>query len=1247
MLFAFNQGEVCTCPSRALIQESIYDRFIERAMERVAAIKQGNPLDTETMMGAQASAHADGQDPVLPRSRQAGRRASADRRRPRGTAAASSAGGYYIQPTLFKGNNKMRVFREEIFGPVLAVTTFKDEAEALAIANDTPYGLGAGVWTRDGSRAYRMGRAIKAGRVWTNCYHAYPAHAAFGGYKESGIGRETHKMMLDHYQQTKNLLVSYSPTARLLLIGRRRRRSSRRACRIAGRPSRAAPAPGHARQRRTTTIEGIEMTRSQFPLRRSAAGPSPACAAAALAALGNDELAQLADQDGQWPMYGRDYDNTHFSPLKQITKGNVGKLKLAYTLQLGALRSNESTPIVIGDTMYLSSSSGPKTVFALDAKTGAIRWRYEPDMPGDTAQYGCCDVVSRGVSYGNGKIFVGRLDGRLAALDAKTGEELWNIKVVDYKAGRGDHLAAAGGQEHGDHRLRRRRVRRPRQPDGLRRATGKQVWRTWLTPGAGEPGNDTWKGDSWKNGGAAPGSSARTTPKTNTVLYGTSNPSPWNNAVRGPDNERLRQVHQPVLSSTVAFDADTGKIKWHLQSTPYDAWDFDGVNEAVLTDLKHRRRQARGDDEGRPQRLLLRRRPQHRQADQRQAVRADQLGHRRSTWPPRGRSRCPTSARAWATRRRTSARTCSAARTGSRCRSTRRPVWSTSRPTTSAWTWSAAEVNYRKGTMYLGKEFPAKAGPGGNLGELVAWDPVKQTKAWGVKETSPFNGGTLTTAGGLVFAGNNGGLFRAFDAKHRRGAVDDEPRLGHRRRADDLQRRTASSTSRWWSAARRRFRPSSATSARPCSPRPKAARCSSSRCEPGRGDRHAHLERSAAAAGAGRSPAAAAATIVCAASALALPSPVAAGPAAPLRACADPDNLPFSSAARRAQGPVRRTRRAAGRGAGPARRRPSGTPPTTPSGRSATRCSPAGATCIVGLPARDFMSRQLAMSKPFATLHYASWSPIRSGRSRRCADLAGRRVAVQLSTPPHILLAAHDGVEAVTVRSADEGMQALADGRVDVAYLWGPSAGYLNRSVYGDRFRVQPMSGQDMAWPVAVAFRRGDEALRDDVQRELDRLAPWVAQAEARYGFVRAGRSGAAAPRRRRGQARRRAGAPAPRADKASIERGRTLFNNNCSHCHGPDAASPDAKIDLRRLTRRYHEDKDSVFNETVHKGRPDKGMPTWGGVLPERRHRADQGLRRQRAGEIASARTAWSAIRSRLIPPARSWRIARHSARS
>ncbi len=209
VLYAFNKGEVCTCPSRALIHESIYDRFMERCLDRIGKIKQGNPLDTSTMIGAQVSTQ---QLEKIASYVDIGRQEGADVLIGGDVAAMDGelAGGYYYEPTVLRGTNDMRVFQEEIFGPVLAVTTFRDEADAVRIANDTLYGLGAGVWTRNGTKAYRMGRAIKAGRVWTNCYHLYPAGAAFGGYKISGVGRENHRMMLEHYSQTKNLLVSYS-----------------------------------------------------------------------------------------------------------------------------------------------------------------------------------------------------------------------------------------------------------------------------------------------------------------------------------------------------------------------------------------------------------------------------------------------------------------------------------------------------------------------------------------------------------------------------------------------------------------------------------------------------------------------------------------------------------------------------------------------------------------------------------------------------------------------------------------------------------------------------------------------------------------------------------------------------------------------------------------------------------------------------------------------------------------------------
>jgi aldehyde dehydrogenase len=210
VMFALNQGEVCTCPSRALVHESIYERFMEKALARVAAIVQGDPRNPATMIGAQASNE---QLEKILSYIDIGKKEGAQLLTggERALLPGDLSGGFYVQPTVFHGHNKMRIFQEEIFGPVVSVTTFKTDDEALAIANDTLYGLGAGVWSRDANRCYRFGRAIQDGRVWTNCYHAYPAHAAFGGYKQSGIGRETHKMMLDHYQQTKNLLVSYSP----------------------------------------------------------------------------------------------------------------------------------------------------------------------------------------------------------------------------------------------------------------------------------------------------------------------------------------------------------------------------------------------------------------------------------------------------------------------------------------------------------------------------------------------------------------------------------------------------------------------------------------------------------------------------------------------------------------------------------------------------------------------------------------------------------------------------------------------------------------------------------------------------------------------------------------------------------------------------------------------------------------------------------------------------------------------------
>jgi PQQ-dependent dehydrogenase (methanol/ethanol family) len=286
-----------------------------------------------------------------------------------------------------------------------------------------------------------------------------------------------------------------------------------------------------------------------------------------------------------WPMYGGGYDNTRYSPLKQIDAENVGKLKLAYSFSLGSLRSNEATPIVIGDTMYVSTSWGPKYVYAIDARTGARKWTYEPEIPEDVLQYACCDVNSRGVTYADGKIFVGRLDGKLSALDAKTGKELWTTTVVDYKQGsvitspplvvKNKVITGFGGGEYG--------ARGSLQAYDV--ATGKELWKSWTVPGPGEANNDTWKGDSWQHGGAVTWLVGSYDPKTNTVLWGTSNPGPWNSGVRSTGDGNYGKLTNLYSSSTVAFDADTGKIKWWVQATPEDAWDYDGVNELVLADL--------------------------------------------------------------------------------------------------------------------------------------------------------------------------------------------------------------------------------------------------------------------------------------------------------------------------------------------------------------------------------------------------------------------------------------------------------------------------------------------------------------------------------------------------------------------------------------------------------------------------------------------------------------------------------------
>ncbi len=483
------------------------------------------------------------------------------------------------------------------------------------------------------------------------------------------------------------------------------------------------------------------------------------------AARADEALDRAAADPNGWAMYGRGYDNTRYSPLKQITPQNVGQMKLAYSFQLGSLRSNESSPIVIGDTMYVSTSWGPKYVYALDAATGQRKWTYEPEIPDDVLQYACCDVNSRGVSFADGKIFVGRLDGKLAAIDAATGKELWVADVVDYKQGsvitspplvvKDLVITGFGGGEYG--------ARGSLQAYNVK--TGKQVWKTFTVPGPEDENADTWKGDSWKHGGGAPWLVGSYDPKTNTVFWGTSNPGPWNSVVRSTGDSNYGKLTNLYTSSTVAFDADTGAIKWWVQQTPQDAWDYDGVNELVLANLP-----VGG-------------------ADTPVYLKADRNGffyvvNRESGKIVSAEKYVPTT---WA--EKIDVATGKPQEVASQRPGPNHPVkgvrpnliggknWQpmSYNPDTKlvyipsnnvCMDWGVSEVNYRKGVFYLGAEFPTLPGPGGYMGELIAWDPVANKKVWSVKTDLPFNGGTLTTAGGLTFWGDLHGEFHAYDAKN-------------------------------------------------------------------------------------------------------------------------------------------------------------------------------------------------------------------------------------------------------------------------------------------------------------------------------------------------------------------------------------------------------------------------------------------------------------------------------------------------
>ncbi len=473
---------------------------------------------------------------------------------------------------------------------------------------------------------------------------------------------------------------------------------------------------------------------------------------------------QPASADVGWPIYGNDNGDTHYSPLAQITASNLDHLHVVYAVSVGTLRSNESTPIVIGDTMYVTSSWGPRFVFALDAVTGAQKWRYKSNIPESVLQYACCDVNNRGVAYSDGKLFVGQLDGTLIALDATSGKQLWKTTVVDYKLGAvitspplvvgNKVITGFGGGEYG--------VRG--YISAYDATDGHRLWQTYTVPGPGEKGNETWKGDSWKHGGAAAWLVGSYDPKLNLIYYGTSNPSSWVASDRGSNTPNGKYANL-YSSSVIALNPDDGKIQWHIQYTPNDAWDYDGVNESVLADLTI-------DGQSVPALMHADRNGFFYVADRRtgrllgaqafvnvnwaksinlESAQPEEVPGMRPNLDREVKNICPSAigGKNW------------------------QPM--SYDPDTGLVYLTAnnlcedsvmGKVTYHPGHYYMGpKKLNVYAGPGGFQGELVAWNPVTNKRVWNVSEPLWFNGGVLSTGGGLVFYGTFDGWFKAIDAK--------------------------------------------------------------------------------------------------------------------------------------------------------------------------------------------------------------------------------------------------------------------------------------------------------------------------------------------------------------------------------------------------------------------------------------------------------------------------------------------------
>ena len=485
-------------------------------------------------------------------------------------------------------------------------------------------------------------------------------------------------------------------------------------------------------------------------------------------ALGAIASVALAAQAQNWPVYGGDTGNTRFSQATQINTGNVNKLKVAWALQLGSNRSQESTPILVGDSLIVTSSFGPKNVFAVNAKTGEVRWQYSPDIPKGIDQYACCDVNTRGVAVNDGKVFVGRLDAHVVALDVKTGKELWDTKVVDYTQGsvitspptvvKNLIITGYGGGEYG---ARGSLV-------ALDQATGKEVWRTYTVPLPGEKNGDTWKGDSAKYGGAVAWNVGSYDPKLNLVYYGTSNPSPWTAAVRGNDSSDVGKFTNLYSASVVALNPETGNIVWHYQFTPHDAWDYDGVNELVFADLPFDGKKVpvvmQANRNGffyvidRSNGKLLSAKQYvdgvnwATGIDLKTGMPIETAGNlKRPGLKRMAKDVCPNllGGKNWMPMSYDPKNGLVYIPTLNLCMD-----------------MEGVQEEYKRGQFYLGVNFDlGKVGPGGHLGGVKAWDPVKQKEVWFNKDPLPYTGGVTSTAGGVLFHGDVKGWFKALDEK--------------------------------------------------------------------------------------------------------------------------------------------------------------------------------------------------------------------------------------------------------------------------------------------------------------------------------------------------------------------------------------------------------------------------------------------------------------------------------------------------